>query len=94
MMEWFADELHDDPKLLNSVVTRATNLWTSSGLSEEAFRALLFDARTRAKQRGNIHKAAHDNPYQRNRVPYFFAVLESLLAERAESSSHKYQGSS
>jgi hypothetical protein len=80
-MDWFSDELHDDPALLNSAVTRATNLWTNSGLSEEAFRMLLFNARTRAKQRGNIQKPAHGNPYQRNRIPYFFAVLESMLAE-------------
>ena len=81
IMEWFADELHDDPKLLNSVVTRTTNLFQTSGLSEEAFRTLMFDARTRAKQRGNIQKLACDTPYQRNRIPYFFAVLESMLAE-------------
>ena len=82
MVEWFSDELHDDPALLSSVVTRATNLFRRSGPSEEAYRALMFHARTRAKQRGNIQKAAHNNPYQKNRVPYFFACLESALAER------------
>jgi hypothetical protein len=81
LLEQFSDELHD-AEHLSSNLARATNLWQASGLGAEAFRALLFDARTRTKKRGGITKRAVGQAGEyglTNRMPYFFACLEELL---------------
>lgn len=63
--------------------TRALRLWAKSGLSEQTFADMVQEARLVAMKRGNIEKDAADGTASprgaKNRMPYFFAVLEDLV---------------
>jgi len=63
--------------------TRALRLWAGSGLGEQTFADMMQEARLIAMERGNIEKDATDGSAAfdgtKNRMPYFFAVLEDLV---------------
>jgi len=83
MTQW-TDELHDDPDHARPNISQAARLWHESGVSEDTFRSLLYEARTRTKQAGNVEKLADGEAGEmgfRNRVPYFFACLKQLIKE-------------
>lgn len=79
----YSRELHDEAHAAANI-TRAARLQRASGLAERAFVELVHAARTMTRARGNIRKAADGDPALRNRMPYFFAVLEDLLARAGE----------
>lgn len=72
----FHDETH-----AASNRTRALRLWAASRLDDQAFGRLMQEARLVAQRRGNIERDATDGspPGTKNRMPYFFAVLEDLV---------------
>jgi len=63
--------------------TRALRLWAESNLDEQMFADMMQEARLIAMKRGNIEKDATDGSSTfdgaKNRMPYFFAVLEDLI---------------
>jgi len=63
--------------------TRALRLWAESDLDEQTFADMMQEARLIAMKRGNIEKDATDGSGAfdgtKNRMPYFFAVLEDLI---------------
>jgi hypothetical protein len=63
--------------------TRALRLWAESNLGEQTFAHMVQEARLIAGKRGNIEKDAADGvgtfDGAKNRMPYFFAVLEDLV---------------
>lgn len=71
-------EFHDDRHVPSNII-QARNLLAASQMEEQTFIDLVYQARTITKQQGNIRKLA-GNQTQRNRMPYFFAVLRDLLA--------------
>lgn len=76
LIEDITHELND-PNHLKSNVTRARRLFMSSGLSAEDFQEEIYEARDRAKKRTGIRHNG-EQPFTKNRMPYFFKVLESL----------------
>ena len=68
-VEDFAREFRDTAPLKSSV-TRAANLYTSSGLSLKAFTEAMYAAREKTKYATKV----------KNRMSYFFTVLEQLLS--------------
>ena len=84
-MDEIGAQLHDGPESAHGNRVRLARLWRESGMDEAAFRAAMAEAvrRTqgasaRIRQRANSVDAF---PGARNKVPYFLAVLESLLKE-------------
>jgi hypothetical protein len=76
----FSSRFHDEERAASNR-TRALRLWAKSGLDDRAFGELMQEARLIAHRRGNIERQATDGspPGTKNRMPYFFAVLEDLL---------------
>lgn len=71
--------LHD-PKHIESNIAQAHNIWHESGLSEEEFAEALYEAkRITLEWSGNIRKLANEKTGLKNRAPYFFQVLRSLI---------------
>lgn len=81
----YSARLHDAPKSYRSNCTRARRLWSGSGLSEDDFVGLLHQAYERTEENAHrIRKWAKDAPYgTKNKMPYFFSVLASLLEEKS-----------
>ncbi len=78
LTDWSA-ELHDEEHT-KSNVTQTMRLYKVSRLSEDAFVARLYEARSITKQRGNIAKQVNGGlPGLKNKMPYYFAVLRDLL---------------
>ena len=76
--EWSL-ELHDDEQAIKSNITRATNLWRQTGMSEADFvHHVLYPARSTTKQQANIRKRSATDAGLRNKMPYFFRVVEDL----------------
>ena len=77
----YSARLHDDDKNLRSNCTRARRLWSTSGLDEEDFVALLHEAyRLTQENSHRIRKSAKVGPYgTKNKMPYFFSVLAQLI---------------
>lgn len=75
--------LFHDRERQRSNRTRALRLWAESGLGEQTFADMVQEARLIAMKRGNIEKGATDGSGKldgtKNRMPYFFAVLEDLV---------------
>lgn len=71
-------------------VQQAMRLWHESGLDEEAFIELLYQAREITMARsGAIRKRANGSAGDqglKNRAPYFFEVLRELIAARQNAS--------
>lgn len=74
----FHDQAHQ-----RSNRTRALRLWAESGMDEQTFADMMQEARLIALKRGNITREAVEDvgapPGTKNRMPYFFAVLEDLI---------------
>jgi phage replication O-like protein O len=77
----FHDQEHD-----RSNRGRALRLWERSGLSEDEFVALMYEARATALRAPNIEREARDGspPGTKNRMPYWFAVLEDMVDYQTE----------
>jgi hypothetical protein len=90
-LEQLADTLSrelNDPEHMSSNRTQLYRLWQRSHLAEDAFLDLAYEARARTKYRANIDKPAAKSaflPGSRNRAPYFFRVLRSMIDELAAS---------
>jgi len=86
-LEDFRIELHDEATLAASV-TRAVNLFKRAGVPAERWDDLLYEARRRTQEHsGTITKTSGENSYGlplKNKAPYFFAVLESLIGIRPD----------
>ncbi len=74
-----------------SSVTRAVNLMHGSGVALGVFVGALQDAYKRTQQKSaNIQKMAEagKSPYpQKNKMPYFFSLLEEELGLREEGAN-------
>jgi hypothetical protein len=84
MLTQWTDELHDSSEHVRSNISQAARLWHESGVSEDTFRSLLYEARQRTKQAGNVEKMADGDEGKlgfRNRMPYFFACLKKVIRE-------------
>ncbi len=76
-----AREFHDEAPA--SSRTQAYNLWDASGLTEGEYGNLLYVARARTRERGNIKKEATSGGVwgTRNKMPYFWVVMQSLIQD-------------
>ena len=91
LVQLFSDELHDTEHVPSNT-GQAARLWKASGLPEDAFCQRMYEARSRAKQAGNIEKPANGEAGRyglRNRMPYFFACLRDLLGMSEEGSGRQ-----
>jgi len=88
----FGVEFGDEAPLASSV-TRAYNLYRKSGIPIEAFTSLMYEARALTQEYStNIKKQkkpkeGQKNPFwgpDKNKMAYFFAVLEGIVMTRAE----------
>ncbi len=85
-VEDFAREFNDQAPL-NASTTRAVNLYRESGSSLDIFLGRLYEARSIVKERSaTIRKQADDGGWTvKNKMPYFFSVVEDLLGLRDDS---------
>ena len=84
MLQQWTEELHDSSEHARSNISQAARLWHESGVTEDTFRSLLYEARQRTKQAGNVEKMADGGEGElgfRNRMPYFFACLKKLIRD-------------
>jgi len=84
----FSAEFHDEEHTTSNV-TRTMRLLKASGLPEPDFGTYLYQARGMAKSRGNIEKVAAGHAPLKNRMPYFFSVVEDLLGMRGGQDAPK-----
>ncbi len=82
-VERFAQELGDNADIKVSI-SRALNLYQTSGVSVDTFTNLLFRAKGEVQDRRNFPGKA---PVPRNRMAYFFAVVEDQLGLRDTTES-------
>ena len=83
IVEDYSARLHDAPKSFRSNCTRARRLWTESDLAEDDFVGLLHQAYRRTQENSHrIRKSSKAGPFgTKNKMPYFFSVLRSLIGE-------------
>ncbi len=72
----FSNELGDSEQLISNV-TQALRIWEVSGLSEEEFVELMYDA----KRRTRLYQGKNGLKGIENKMGYFFQVLRRLLDE-------------
>ena len=84
LVEEITHYLHDDPKNLKSNITRAARLWQQSGLDEERFFSLLYEARSKAMAQTKVKKESTVGKGYKNRMPLYFAAIEQLIGLRDE----------
>ncbi len=82
LMTDFSRELRDTDHT-ESNVTQANNLYRESNLPEKQFAELMYEARKRTGWQAVSKAAGGEFEGARNRCPYFFKVLRSLLEEKA-----------
>ncbi len=92
ILEYMTDFRREFPDRasLKSSTSRAYNLYLESGVALDTFIDGLYRARSIVKERtGSIRGASVDEQGRsmKNKMAYFFAVLEDLLGLRAESTS-------
>ncbi len=76
------NDLHD-PTHIQSNITRATNLWKTSRLSEDQFINLIREAKRKSLDHtGTIRKQAGYLGFK-NHAPYFFQVLKDLVQQES-----------
>ena len=80
-VEDFAREFSDRAPLTSSI-TRAQNLYRQSGLRLEAFVEVMYQARQVTKERSASVKTEPDATGRKQRMQYWFAILEDRLRER------------
>ncbi len=85
-VEDFAREFNDQASLTAST-TRAVNLYRASGVAVDVFLGRLYEARSVVKDRSaSIRKQADSGGWAvKNKMPYFFSVVEDLLGLREEA---------
>jgi hypothetical protein len=86
-LEDFARELGDEAPL-SSTITRTLNIFAAAAVPAEQWDDLLYQARASTQERtGQIRKVTGDlDAIQRkNKMPYFFAMLEQLVGLRPVS---------
>jgi hypothetical protein len=71
----FSTELGDASHTVANV-TQALRLWGQSGLGEEAFKELLYEA----KRRTRVYQGKQGSMGMQNKMAYFFSVLRDLVA--------------
>lgn len=74
-------QLHD-VEHARANVTRAMKMFRASKLPEKKFVGMLYQARDITRSRGNIRKVSEQEQSLKNRMPYFFAVVQDLLAQQ------------
>lgn len=81
-IEEFTTFLGDDTANTAQNINRTAKLYRQSGLSEEDFRALMYDSFNQAKRypTENVKKKRADG--RPNRMPIFFGILEDRAAAR------------
>jgi len=79
-MEDFAREFRDEAPIRSSV-TRAVNLYVSSGVDMDTYVGTLYTARAKTKEwSASIEKKASGGRQgSKNAMPYFFAIVADLL---------------
>jgi hypothetical protein len=84
-VEDFAREFNDQASLPTST-SRAVNLYRQAGVSLDTFLGRLYEARSIVKDRSaSIRKQVDGDGWPaKNKMPYFFSVVEDLLGLRAE----------
>jgi hypothetical protein len=85
-----AAKLHDEAPLKNST-TRAYNLYQRSGVHLSQFFNLLYDAEKEANRRSATIKKLTSQGFK-NRMAYFFAILEDKLGLREKPLPNGLQG--
>jgi hypothetical protein len=86
MIKDFSSEFHDED-VTDSNIGQAARLYKASGLSEQAFCQLMYEAKSVTKQY-KIDKPARGeagNFGLKNKMPYFFKVLRDLLGMKEAS---------
>jgi phage replication O-like protein O len=78
----FAREFSDQAPLASSV-SRAQNLYRSSGLSLDDFIARMYAARAITKERSAAVRGELDQSGRKQRMAYFFSVLERELTKES-----------
>ena len=73
----FSYELGDGSHVLENA-SQTQRLWRASGLDEQGFVSLMYEAKSRTRTGQGTHGAAGLS----NKMAYFFACLKSLLAEK------------
>jgi hypothetical protein len=77
MITDFSRDLGDQDHIFSNI-SQAAKIYRDSGMSEEAFMQVLYDARVTAKKATQIkHLNSHGRP---NRMPYFFRCLSGALS--------------
>lgn len=84
VMTDFSRELRD-MEHAESNITQANNLYRESGLPEKIFIELMYEARKRTSWQLVSKAAVSEQDGARNRCPYFFKVLRSLLEEKNQA---------
>lgn len=73
----YALEFNDEADVLDST-KRAGRIWARAGVDQDAMIVALYEARRRTQKfTGSITKTRPDG--RKNKMPYFFEILESLL---------------
>ena len=81
-VEDFAREFSDQAPLVSSI-TRAQNLYRQSGLPLERFVEVMYQARQVTKERSPAVRTEPDAHGRKQRMQYWFAVLEDRLRVRS-----------
>lgn len=86
----FAREFNDQAPL-HSSVSRAYNLFERANSTVEAFIAILYEAKSITKERSSVIKATSIGDYlpAKNKMAYFFSIVEDLLGLRKEPHTSK-----
>ena len=85
----FSRQIMHDEEHINSNTTQMHNIWHQSGLSEEEFIDVVYQARKIVLNRSSqINKLANPQFGLKNRAPYFFTVLKNLVEEATQSRSN------
>jgi hypothetical protein len=66
---------------VDASVTTAVRLWWASHLHGRRFAGLVQQAREVTQQRISLGAVEHGEPGRREAMPYFFAVLRTLVAQ-------------
>lgn len=78
----FAREFNDRAPIASSI-TRVQNLYRSSGLPLEDFIEVLYQARQITKERSGAIRGQMDESGRKQRMAYFFRVVEDLLTKES-----------
>jgi len=86
-------EFHDASKVRSNLAFIGRML-QETGLSPSVLYQLMQEARQLTKSRGNIEKPSADDPFFRNRFPYFRQTLLDLIEKEGRAVSPRRHGRS